>query len=323
MSMGDIPYSQALDIEEYRCPVYDSQKDVFIGVLSDLEKADEFFATANTFEGDPFYKGDPVKWRKATNVLRLKVLISLSKRVDDTPELNIKETFARIVAEGNLFQSNDDNLQVVYSDKQGQQNPFHNSFVKSINEYAGSALLIDPLKKFENYLKGPYVAYNTKGTQTERLKQIWIQVYIARYYHMQYDDYYDYRRNTYPEFPINPNTNLNDDKTKIPMRWQYPDPVLYPGFTFPAGNKLAEEAKLEKLAWAPDVDERDRIDFIYYYPTNASVSLEKCILVGPSETVIRGKIEESDSWDKFFTPKGIWPTDYKGNLATFKVASGK
>lgn len=358
MSMGDIPYLQALDIEEYRYPVYDSQKDVFIGVLSDLEKADEFFATANTFEGDPFYKGDPVKWRKATNVLRLKVLISLSKRVDDTPELNIKETFARIVAEGNLFQSNDDNLQVVYSDKQGQQNPFHNSFVKSINEYAGSALLIDPLKKFEdyrlfyyfspaqamtdelylapgqellepsdwnayqgldvaavfgeeskkiankmhsrpngvyrlsyagvpyirlgyadmnftiaeaiergwlkgdaqkyyedgirasfrfvastvpaeyrngreitdeyieNYLKGPYVAYNTKGTQTERLKQIWIQVYIARYYHMQYDDYYDYRRNTYPEFPINPNTNLNDDKTKIPMRWQYPENEL-------------------------------------------------------------------------------------------------
>ncbi len=38
------------------------------------------------------------------------------------------------------------------------------------------------------------------------------------------------------------------------------------GFTFPAGNKLAEEAKLEKLAWAPEADERDRIDFIYYYP---------------------------------------------------------
>lgn len=75
-------------------------------------------------------------------------------------------------------------------------------------------------------MKGPYVAYNTKGTQIERLKQIWIQVYIARYYHMQYDKYYDYRRNIYPEFPINPNTNLNDDKTKIPMRWQYPENEL-------------------------------------------------------------------------------------------------
>ncbi len=360
LSMGDIPYSQALDIETYRYPAYDNQKDVFAGILSDLEKADEFFAKAGsrTFEGDPFYKGDPAKWRMATNVLRLKVLISLSKRADDTPELNIKEKFANVVAQGVLFQSNDDNLQVVYSDKQGQQNPFHNSFVKSINEYAGSSLLIDPLKKFEDYrlfyyfspaqaltdklylpegetlldvgdwnayqgldvaavfgeeskkiankmhcrpngiyrlnyagvpyirlgyadmnftiaeaiergwlqgdakkyyeegirasfrfvkstvpaeyrnnreitdeyiekyLQGPYVKYNETGSSTDRLKQIWIQAYIARYYHMQYDDYYDYRRNQYPEFPINPDTNLNDDKTKIPMRWQYPENEL-------------------------------------------------------------------------------------------------
>lgn len=78
----------------------------------------------------------------------------------------------------------------------------------------------------EDYLKGSYVAYNVGGTRIDRLKQIWIQVYIARYYHMQYDDYFDYRRNTYPEFPINPDTNLNDDKTKIPMRWQYPENEL-------------------------------------------------------------------------------------------------
>lgn len=130
--------------------------------------------------------------------------------------------------------------------------------MKSINEYAGSSLLIDPLKKFEDY----------------RL-------------------------------------------------FYYPDPVAYPGFTFPAGNKLAEEAKLEKLAWAPDVDERDRIDFIYYYPTYETLSLKKSILVGPSETVIRGKIEKNNFKDRFFTPKSIWPTDHKGNLATFKVVIPK
>ena len=105
-------------------------------------------------------------------------------------------------------------------------------------------------------------------------------------------------------------------------REKYPDPVLYPGFTFPAGNKLAEDAKLERLAWAPDVDERDRIDFIYYYPTNASLLLEENIIIGPSESVIRGKVRKCDSKDRFFTPKGIWPTDHKGNLATFKVVVG-
>lgn len=108
---------------------------------------------------------------------------------------------------------------------------------------------------------------------------------------------------------------------KDAYREKYPDPVNYPGFTFPAGNKRAEEAKLEKLAWAPEADERDRIDFIYYYSVNDALSLQESVLVGPSETVLRGKIVENDSKDPFFVPQGIWPTDHKGNLTTFRVFS--
>ena len=75
----------------------------------------------------------------------------------------------------------------------------------------------------DTYLKGEYVAYKTDGSSIDRLKQIWIQAYLARYFHMATDDYYEYRRNKYPEFPINPETNLNDAKDKIPMRYMYPE----------------------------------------------------------------------------------------------------
>ena len=95
-----------------------------------------------------------------------------------------------------------------------------------------------------------------------------------------------------------------------------PDPVAYPGFTFPAGNKLAEEAKLEKLAWAPDVDERDRIDFIYYIPS-AGWEVKEAVVVGPKSTIVRNKRVEEDSQDIFSTPTGIWPTDHKGVLIKF------
>ncbi|NDV60533.1 SusD/RagB family nutrient-binding outer membrane lipoprotein [Bacteroides sp. 519] len=91
-------------------------------------------------------------------------------------------------------------------------------------EYSNGREITD--EYIESYLANPKIAYKVNGTQIDRLKQIWIQNYIARFYHMQYDDYYDYRRNTYPEFPINPNTNLNDDKNKIPMRWRYPQNEL-------------------------------------------------------------------------------------------------
>jgi len=98
-------------------------------------------------------------------------------------------------------------------------------------------------------------------------------------------------------------------------RQMYSDAAKYPGFTFPAGNK---NVNISELAWAPDVDERDRIDFIYYYP-NKAIELSDIKIVGPSESVYYGKIGKHDAYDEFIEPTGIWPTDHKGNLATFSL----
>lgn len=355
ISLGDIPYSEALQIETFRYPKYDEQKEVFIGIINDLEQAEAHFAKASSFSGDPFYNGDPVKWRKATNVLRLKVLMTLQKRSDETLDLQVKERFVRIVNEGNLFGGNEDNLQVVYSDKEGQKNPLHHDNMKWVNWYVGSSTLIDPLKKFKDYrlfsyfspmqaltdplylpegknlldkndwnayqgvdaaspfsdgqklvvdkmacclnevyrsdyagvpsirlgyadmnfilaeaaergwingtardyyekgirasfefvrstvsseynygmditdeyidqyLKEEGVAYAVNGSLVNRLEQIWLQAYLASFFHLAWDSYYDYRRTGQPVLPINPETNMNDDKNKIPMRWLYPE----------------------------------------------------------------------------------------------------
>lgn len=107
---------------------------------------------------------------------------------------------------------------------------------------------------------------------------------------------------------------------KDTYREKYPDPVLYPGFTFPAGNHWAEHTRLGTLAWAPEADERDRIDFIYYYSLAHLLSVRKCVVVGPIETVFRGKIVNSHSCDDIFTPRGIWPSDHKGNLVIFTLS---
>jgi endonuclease/exonuclease/phosphatase family metal-dependent hydrolase len=45
------------------------------------------------------------------------------------------------------------------------------------------------------------------------------------------------------------------------FRQLYPNPVSHPGFTYPAFNK---DVPIEKLAWAPTADDRDRIDYVYY-----------------------------------------------------------
>lgn len=62
-----------------------------------------------------------------------------------------------------------------------------------------------------------------KTTTSDQLKQIWMQRYILNFMQDAESSYFEYRRNNYPAFPINPATNLNENSpTQMPMRWLYP-----------------------------------------------------------------------------------------------------
>lgn len=104
---------------------------------------------------------------------------------------------------------------------------------------------------------------------------------------------------------------------KDSFREIYPNPVKNPGFTFPANNMAVP---LEKLAWSPEADDRERIDFIYYYP-DRSLKLENVSIVGPTGSILYGKRidKDPDGEDDFIAPKGIWPTDHKALIATFSL----
>lgn len=97
-------------------------------------------------------------------------------------------------------------------------------------------------------------------------------------------------------------------------RERYPDVLKYPGFTFPSDNPLIET---RRLTWAPKADERDRIDYIFYYP-NQKLKLKDAVIFGPSKSIVRNERVEETSSDKFIEPQGVWPTDHKGVLVTFK-----
>lgn len=346
MQVGDIPFSDALQGESNNTkPKYDSQKEVMKRILDDLETASHLFSLAGTFEGDPIYQGDVSKWEKVVNAFRLKVLLFLSKKENDT-ELAIKERFAQIVSENNLMESNNDNFQLTFSNKSGQLYPYNNSISKH-NVYSTiSSIIIDTLKAYNDYrlfyfaqpaksmtekglqpddmnayigldpvadfsdvkseyAKGAYSAINRrytevptgepytrlsyaeqcfilseavlrgwingnasdyyneginasmifiqentpdndiyhsgrkitenyindylksepiilKGDTEHKIKQIIVQKYLTYYMKNSFDAYFEYRRTGYPVLPINPLTNRNAEKDKIPVRWMYP-----------------------------------------------------------------------------------------------------
>jgi len=341
MMTGDIPCSEAAQaLSGLRKPKYDLQKDVFDDILSLLKTADEYFADARNFNGDFIYEGDVQKWRKATNMFRLKVIMSMSKKITSDK----KELFNSIVQDNNLMASNDDNLNVVYTTTIDTWHPLYNQTlfnpytavsslvvdefksledrrlfyvaeptVKSIeegkletdydaytgadpsstieklsvdysnNEYsiinnryiseeAGDPLLIlsyseqcfiiaeavelgwmsgDSKEYYENGVKASlslFASYDANNTynhgmsidddyintytevnaayatsKEDRLKQIWMQKYFTKFLQNGYDAYWDFRRTAYPEYPIDPATNLNiDNKDGFPTRWAYP-----------------------------------------------------------------------------------------------------
>lgn len=152
LSLGDIPYSDALNGESGNMsPEYDAQKDVMKEILADLDAAEKHFASATVnFTGDPLFGGNVSRWRKFTNSFRLKVLMYLSTKTNDT-DLNVAATFADIVKNKPLISSNSENMQLVYSNKANQIYPF-NSTVNNFHYYPiMTTTIIDNLKQLGDY----------------------------------------------------------------------------------------------------------------------------------------------------------------------------
>lgn len=102
------------------------------------------------------------------------------------------------------------------------------------------------------------------------------------------------------------------------FRSVHPDPAANPGFTWPSDNALFPTSS---LTWAPEADERDRIDYIFATP-DERLSIDGARVVGPQSTIVRNERVVDDSADEIFTPDAVWPSDHKAVLANFTVCDG-
>jgi hypothetical protein len=118
-TFGEVPYSEALKGEEGIIkPVYDAQESIYKGLLDELEAANVLLTGNNeTVIGDIIYGGKASQWQKAINAFRLRLLIHLSKKENNT-NLNVKQQFANIVDNPTkypLMLGTDDNAQITFN----------------------------------------------------------------------------------------------------------------------------------------------------------------------------------------------------------------
>ena len=167
MKMGDIPYGEALKGEsDVFYPAYDTQENIFAGILDELDAADSLFAAGAQFAGDPYsYAGDPAKWRKLVNAFELRVLINLAGKTG-VPRLRVTERFRKIVADRPLLASNADNYLMKWND-------VHRFAYATLVDRNGeqrfvTSLVIDTLKRYNDrrlfYYARPTKAAVAAGT---------------------------------------------------------------------------------------------------------------------------------------------------------------
>ncbi|MET7257707.1 SusD/RagB family nutrient-binding outer membrane lipoprotein [Dyadobacter fermentans] len=147
---GNIPYSQALQLNETLTPKYDAQKDVYIGLLNDLKKATELINTSGSpISGDLVYNGNLTKWKKFANSLRLRIALRIADKEPETAKAVVAELAKDKSA---LIASNDEIAQLVYL-ASPNQNPVSRDR-ETRDDYRVSKSIIDKLQE----LKDPRLA---------------------------------------------------------------------------------------------------------------------------------------------------------------------
>ena len=138
---GDIPYKQAGNIDSFLTPAYDPQRDVYLGLLSDLKTAQTLLDPSGpAIQGDPVYGGKIANWKKFVNSLRLRIALRIA---DQEPTL-AKQVLTDIQSEGgSYFTSNADLAALVYQDSPNQ-NPVSLTF-DTRQDYRISKTIVDRL----------------------------------------------------------------------------------------------------------------------------------------------------------------------------------
>ncbi|MDR1552611.1 MAG: SusD/RagB family nutrient-binding outer membrane lipoprotein [Prevotellaceae bacterium] len=106
--LGDIPYSEAGNIEQTNHPSYDLQKDIYYSMFEEVANAQtKFNANADKLGSyDLIYGGDLDKWKKFANSLRLRMAMRIVK-VDNA---KAKTEAAAAIAAGVMTSRDDDAL---------------------------------------------------------------------------------------------------------------------------------------------------------------------------------------------------------------------
>ncbi|MGK7394152.1 MAG: SusD/RagB family nutrient-binding outer membrane lipoprotein [Candidatus Cyclobacteriaceae bacterium M3_2C_046] len=161
---GDIPYSQALQIDDNLAeanPVFDKQEDIYASLITELKEAAAMIKPKQKgfTSGDIIYNGDMTAWKKFANCLRLRVAMRMS---EVAPQLAEVEVASALLAEGGLIDANENQAVFDYLSSTPNTNPIA-FYYSTNNAFSVSEFLVDKLIALDDPRLSEYVAEAPNG----------------------------------------------------------------------------------------------------------------------------------------------------------------
>jgi hypothetical protein len=139
---GDVPYSEAHKGAEIPSPAYDTQADIYAGLLSELTAAQSQINVGGLgVSGDQVYGGDMALWKMCANSLKMRVAMRMSGVNSGTALTAIQEALS-----AGVFESNADNAQLVYATGEDGGNPLWvNRYIANRQDFSISEPFVNML----------------------------------------------------------------------------------------------------------------------------------------------------------------------------------
>jgi hypothetical protein len=124
-SWGDVPYSESL--QGNGTPKYDSQEEIYKGMIEELKVAIAQFDDVSVISGDVIYSGDVASWKRLANSLRMLMALRLSKQYPDASGYAATEFKAALSDGAGYISENSQNFTVNYPGG-NFKNPWYNLY---------------------------------------------------------------------------------------------------------------------------------------------------------------------------------------------------
>ncbi len=122
---GNVPFSEGL-MPDILLPKYDSQADIYIGMIADVKAARDMINTsAGGLNGDVIYYGDMEKWQKFANSFLMSLTMQLSKVYPGAAEFASIEFNNALAHPAGCIETLDQEAIYTYDVQNGYDNPWN------------------------------------------------------------------------------------------------------------------------------------------------------------------------------------------------------